>query len=537
MKRNRIEKGVRGVVLPGGAAGVVATVLLLAGPSQAQDVQPVWSYDSDGSWIAEVVSIGNEGTQVFAEYGAYLNARALFSGGDTNPPSPVWTDSQTDFNFNRVVASAARGGIHASMHQEYSDAYQVWKKAVLRKYSSDSSTPDWSYQFDTLIANHNYSLVKVAADGSRVVGAVYDSSSMKTEVAVFGEFSGTPLITYAIDTLGAFEGFALSEDGSTMVFRSSMRLIAVDVDTGTVELDQFLINSTFFGALDISADGSVIAMGTSNTVVTYERDDLGAYSQAHSTTLAPGDFSGRLGLSMDGTKLYYSVNNFSTPARVEVQGIELSSGSSLLSYEALGTGSLLNLATSVQVSADGTRIAVGLWGDEGQTVPELLFFAAGNDAPISSFDAAGSILSLDMSPSGHHVAAAARNEHATVLGGGGSIMLFETPDLDLVMDGVPQAGTTVNLSQRLDGSAISRIIVSPALDPTPDFFPSAGYLYVDRTLMSWLPSGASNGQGEVVTPYAIPSDSAWVGTSLYFQGVGLAPRGLSDNYVKMTVLP
>lgn len=507
------------------------------GIAQTQNAQPSWSFDSDGSWLAETVSIGNEGSQVFAEYGAYLNSRALFSASDANPPAPVWSDTQTEFNFEREVASAARAGVHASIHHEYADANQVWKHAVLRCYSSSSATPDWSYQFATLIGNGDSSAIRISDDGTLLVAAIYNAGTMKTEVSVFGAGSSTPQLSFLVDTFGAFEAFVVSGDGTTAAFRSGMRLVIVDLQSGATLLDQFQVNSTFYGGLDISGDGDDVAMGTASSLLRYERQGTGSYVQVETLQLGAGNFCAALGLAADGSTLYYVVNNFSTPSLATVRGRETTTGTALCSWQVAGSGSYLNLASEVCVSEDGERIAVGLMGDEGQTVPELLFFRAGVNAPIAAWDAPGSVVSLDMSPSGHNVAAAVRGSHSTQFSQGGAILLFETPDLDLVVDGVPTLGSTIELKQQLRQSAIARVIVAPSLDASPQFFPSAGLLYLDRSLLTWLPAGGANAQGEVVTSYTLPSTPSLIGASLYFQGVGLAPRDLSDNFVKLTILP
>ena len=507
------------------------------GIAQTQSAQPQWSFVSDGSWIAETVSIGDEGSQVFAEYGAYVNSRALFSAGDANPPVPVWSDTQTEFNFEREVASAARAGVHASIHHEFADANQVWKRAVLRCYSSSSSTPDWSYQFSTLIGNGDSSAVRVSADGTQLVAAIYDSGAMKTHVSVFGAGGSVPQLSFIVDTFGAFEAFVVSADGTTAAFRSSMRLVVVDLTSGATRLDQFLLNSTFYGALDISDDGRGLAMGTANSVVRYERQSSGNYVQTETLQLGAGNFCAALGLAGNGTTLYYVVNNFSTPSLASIHGRETLGGAQLLAWPVAGSGSYLNLASAVEVSADGQHVAVGLYGDEGQSVPELLFFSKDSTSPVATWDAPGSVVSLDMSPSGHNVAVASRNAHATQFAQGGAISVFEMPDLDLTVDGVPSLGATVQLRQRLRESSIARVIVAPALDSAPQYFPSAGLLYLDRSLISWLPTGTANSQGEVLTDFTLPSSPSLIGTSLYFQGVGLAPRDLSDNFVKLTILP
>ena len=512
----------------------------LSGTTLAQTLEPTWSFDSDGSWIADTVSLGDRGAQVFSEVGAYVNSRVLFSSGDSGVATAIWSDAQLGFNFHRQVASSADSNVHASMHQAFVDANMSWKRAVLFKYSSDRSVPDWSFEFPGLIVNHSHSKVAVSADGSRIVGAVYDSAALATHVAVFGEQSSTPLYSHQVSTFGAFEGFVLSADGKRAAFRSTMKLVIFNLESGVLEHEEYLLNSTFYGALALSADGSTLAMGTGNEVLAYQLEEGGGnnYAKILSEPLGAGNFATRLGLSGNGQALYWSVNNFSTPSRIELHGFDLLSGATLIDYQNPGSGSYLNLAEGLEVSGDGQRIALGLWGDENDQVPELLLFQAGNNTPLASFATGGSISALDMSPSGSHVVIAARGAHATQFGGGGSLMLFEVPGVGVSFQGVPRQGATITLSQAQSGSNIARMLRSNSLEATPSFFPSGGLLYLERAALTWLPQGSQNSQGQLETQFDLGSSAAQgLGDSIYFQGVGLAPRSLSENYLKITILP
>ncbi|MCB9915912.1 MAG: hypothetical protein H6828_12345 [Planctomycetes bacterium] len=508
----------------------------LSGIAVAQSARQVWSYESDGSWLPETVSLGNEGTQVFVEFGAFANSRALFSTHDSDPPTAVWTDQQVEFNFNRTVASSAQYGTHAAMHQEFIDAQQSWKHAILRLYSSSSATPDWSYEFDTPIYNTEHSKVRVSSDGSRIVGAVYDAGTMTTDVTVFDASSPTPVLDITVNTFGAPVGLVVSADGTTAAFRSTMRFLIVDLQTGAALHDEFITNGSFSGGLACSPEGRRIIMASGSSVLSYQRTVGGSYAVSSLATLGVGETVAKVALSANGHALYYSVNNSLQKGMAGLRGLDLVTGASLVNYTVDGGGNLLNLASGLTVSADGGRAALALWGDEFGNVPELMFFQAGFDAPVATQDLPGSVVSLDMSPGGEHVAAAVRACHATQFGQGGSFRVFEAPEVDLVLEGVPSVGSTVTLHQRLNGSALARVLVSPVLAQAPTVFPGAGALYLERELLSWLPTGTVTGN-EIVTPFQIPADSSWVGSSVYFQGLGLAPRDLSDNFVKLTVLP
>lgn len=510
----------------------------LGGVAGAQSNEPLWVHQSDGSWNAETVSLGNDGTQVFAEYGGVNNSRTLLSAHDTNPPSPVWTDNETVLNYNRRVDSSAAANVHASLHQEDHPDFLGMRQAVLTMYGSDSAAPDWVYRFEQPLGNYAYDQVWVSADGQQIVTAIYDSSTLSARVASFAASSSTPVLLTSVSTSGGFDGFAVSEDGSTIALRSNMRLVVVDLDSGSVRMDLFVIGQAFYGGLDLSEDGRVLAVGTGSRLEVYEETAGGSYALQASYEMGSGNHCRRVAMDATADKLAFVINSFGDQNSAEVRVIDRSSGEALVQHSVTGAGGQPNFASSVAISRDGRRVAAGLWGDEQGLSPNLLVFDTHNPSgPAFTHRFPGSVMSLDLSPDGRHLAVAARDSHATAFGGGGSIALFEAGPSDLRLEGTPRVGNTVNFLQRADQSSISRVVVSPLLETTPVVFPSAGTLYLDRSLLSWVSPGSPNGEGEMVTPYQVPSDAGWVGTSFYFQGVGLAPRSLSDNYVKLTVLP
>ncbi len=516
---------------------VVAFAVLAIGTVQAQSRGELWKLESDGSWQAETVALGNDGTQVFAEHGAYINSKILLSGHDSNPPSPVWTDVDNLLNFHRFVDSARRADVHATMHLEVDDG-GIYRTAVLKRYSSGAEEPDWTYEFGLSLGDQKYNEVRVSDDGQRITAAVFDGGGTnKTHVAVFEGSSATPTSYTAVDTHTPFEGWAVSGDGSTAVFRSNLKLVVFDLDASAVIHDEFIFSGTFNGGIGLSGDGSLLAVNCGSTVALYERQGNG-YTQTAVHSLPSGGHCRRLSISRDGSTLALAVNFFGQASRVDVQALDTATGTLTVNYSITGSGSYTNMSSGVETSDDGAWIAVGLWGDEHQTVPELLVFQDGSDAPVWSYDLPGSVMDLGFSHDGRHLAAAVKGAHANDFGGGGSFRFFEVREQNLVLNGVPSIGETVTFEQDLPGGNIARVICSPALDPNPVFYAGIGTLHLQRCPeMTFLPHGTQNGNGVFETLFTIPNDPNLIGTTSYFQGLGLSPRGLSDNYVKVTVLP
>ncbi|MFH1452315.1 MAG: hypothetical protein ABIF88_04025, partial [archaeon] len=124
-----------------------------------------------------------------------------------------------------------------------------------------------------------------------------------------------------------------------------------------------------------------------------------------------------------------------------------------------------------------------------------------------------------------------KGAHAMGWGGGGAIKLYEIGEPDLTLTGVPRAGSTVRFEQPyLGGNQINRVLYSKTFRPSMTPF---GWLYPDRHSLFILPRGIDTG-ALTRTIFTIPDE---VGEEYWFQGWSLGPRGLSENYVKMRVLP
>ncbi|MFT7670389.1 MAG: hypothetical protein ACI8X5_003097 [Planctomycetota bacterium] len=522
----------------GGARIVLSAIFLSAsGIVGAQTLEPVWALHSDGSWQADSVSMGGEGAEVFSEYGSYLNARVLLSTHDANPPTPVWIDGGTQLNHSRRVDSAALGGVHVSLHQEYTSDALTWLRPVLRKYSTSTDVPDWIHYSNILIAGHDRADVRVSADGSRIVSVVYDSSTNSTVLSVFGSASSTPVNEWSVSTSGAFRAFEISGDGRKIVLRSELKLIIVDLDSGESLLTKYYFSSPFTGGIGISGDGATVAMASAQ--------ELHVFSWTGTEYPAPGVFSleassytPSLAVSTDGSTIALASNFYSAPSNVRVT--MLSTANLVASFDQLltGSGSVANRAGTVKLSWDGGIAAVGLWGDGGGTIPELLVIDRQSGEISATADLPGSVMALDLSPNGDRVVVAAKGSHATEFGGGGGLFLFETCSSDFRLVGAPCLGSTVSFEQTVTPGTIARVVASPMLAAVPRIFDGVGTLYLDATQLNFVHEFTEAGaDGLVQTPVTIGNNPALIGTTIYYQGFGLSPRVLTEDTVRMTVLP
>jgi len=141
---------------------------------------------------------------------------------------------------------------------------------------------------------------------------------------------------------------------------------------------------------------------------------------------------------------------------------------------------------------------------------------------------------IAISPDGRLLAVAYSSSNSDCYAGGG-VALYEVEPRDLALEGVPHTGDTVTFKQAQSQRSICRVLWSTAPADPPVTFANAGTLYLQRGGIQLLDTGQQAvGEAAFETPYTI---LAAPGTSLYFQGIDLGTRKLSDNFIKMTVLP
>ena len=511
-------------VLGGGAQAV------LAGGSS------VWRYESDGSWIAEAVSLGNKGTQVFTEHGSYQNEAALLSAHDGANVSPVWSDSSVGYNFVRRVASAENTDLHVSTHQEYADETHASRHAVLRCFDSTSSSPRWTFNSPILIGSHDHSAVAISDDGQTIVLAIYDSSSGGTVVSVFGPDSATPTAETELSTLGGFGALALSSDGSTLAVSAPYKQTILDLEGLVVEHSVVTVTGAQYGDVAVSADGDLVALGTPGDFTVFQRGEQGGYHESYAFPVDPGVVVRGLALSEGGDVLIAGLQSFSQMNDARIVIVDLDQAVVVQDFTIQGAGSYQNTIQELACSRDGSSYVLGMWGDEQDTVPEVMVFETHSTVPLLADFLPGSVNDLDFSADGSWLAVASKGVHANTWGTGGSISLYRVGLVDLAVSGVPRPGATVSVEHLLREGSSNRVLVATGLLDTPllDSSFGSGLLYLDPATIVELPSATA---GEDHVAHAPLTLSGAVGSTVYIQAVDVEESALSLDWVQVTLLP
>jgi hypothetical protein len=495
----------------------------------------LWTHTSgSASWIASAVSIGDVGGLVFVEYDLNNEAVQLLSAYDAHPPMPVWTDSTplgTDFH---KVDSAAATATHVALDQVTLGGNSMTRQAVVRKYTSDSATPDWTYTFTPVI--NAAGKVAISRDGSTIVAAIMNSNTVSVEIAVFDASSGTP-VSYTVlppGTSGSLRGWDLSADGSTLYFTQGTIVHIFDVATTTVTFTTTI--GSGFDSHAISGDGSVFAFGKFNSIMVWEGGG-GTYTNTITENLSGSVYCAQIDISDDGSTVAYGWYYYSPGLTIQVNALDVATGVVTMTDVVNGIGGYQNLVSGLSCSADGSRFAVGLWGDQGNVAEEIRIYSSTQNAPIQTANLPGSVFAIDISADGQRVVAGSKAVHANTFGNGGQVDVVDVGDEDLAVRGTPSVGATIDFEIYGPTGVPTFLLSAPLPQSPPLVFPSLGTLHVNRAAVTITYVGSVPPAGVLLSPFSIANDPTLVGSTEYYQVLFLQPRLLTTDWVKLTFLP
>ncbi len=508
------------------------------GPS-AKNTSPglVWELGDNGAlWIATAVSIGDRGYQVFNEYALNNESNDLLSCFDSNPPTAVWSDGSLagDFFGGEQAVSADATNTKVAVDQTILGGNQSTRQAVVRKYTSSSGTPDWTYTFTPVINAGSH--VGISRDGKTIVAAIYDNNLNQVDIAVFGPNSGTPvsLTAVQVNLNDYMRGFDLSADGSTLYYSAGVTAHIFDIATTT---DTVVANiGASFDSHAISGNGSVFAYGNFNSMSVWEKQ-AGVYVNTFNESVPGQNYCAIIDISDDGSTIASGWTFYDHYLTVRAEALDVATKTVTMTNTAVGTGTKQNIVADVSISADGKFFAVGCWGDAGGVVPECRIFSRSSNTPVASVNLPGSVFDCDMSADGARAVFGSKAVHANDFGNGGKVDLVATGNEDFALRGAPHIGSTVNFDMYFTPGKNAFLMQALAESVPPHTFAGIGTLFIDRSTLTFSPAGVVPPSGIATKSLSIANNPSLIGTALYFQGFSVPPRQLSNDWVKMTILP
>ena len=417
------------VVTPTGAFQRAAdSVRPASGPASMQSAGTLWSQtDAAQHWVGNAVSIGNHGSEVFAECEFTSQRAELLSAFDASPPTPLWSDTAIQQSDDHHVASADAAGIHVSMRVF---GYAATPYFRLSKYSSLSNgVPDWTYAFPTHVAAFNCR-VAISRDGQTIAAAACNSTNSAIDIGIFHPGSSVPvsLTTVPLGGLNNFlRAFDLSADGSTLYFASfgnSSTVTANIFDVGSASVVFSTPIGATFDSHGISGDGSVFAYGLWGQLVVWQK--LGGVYTNTITHNGPGMcYVGYLDVSDDGSTIAYGYTFYQAWQQVQIEALDVATQSVTMSeIVSSSVPGLQNVVSGVSISSDGERFAVGLWGDGTGAVAEAHLYSKHQNTPLATANLNGSVFGVGISADGQRAVFGCHDVHANNSPSGGQIVLL-----------------------------------------------------------------------------------------------------------------
>ncbi len=531
--------------------GPALAATLLAVQADAQD----WTYDTglSGALPEQLTFAANDST-VLSAYRGNESRTVQLPAENSNPANPDWLEVRDELPQYQSLAAAARADVAATLTVESDWSSSTGVRATVRKYSDGSQgQADWERELPIDIFFGNSTGIAVSEDGQRIV-AVGCTIDGNLHAYVFQPGSQS-WIQHRTFSVSPFRALRASADAKRLYVQDASRVRVLDLDTGSVSMTQSETGEIFTGGHAISGDGKTVAYALADRIVIVRQSLSGGWYELPPLQIDPlAEFCSEVELSRDGSVLAVGIERFDNLTSGVVV-VETTSGAQRLEDFHAGSGTYTNAIGDLDLSEDGSTVALALWGDSSQSVPEVSVYATEGttpSVPSQTFDLPGSALSLDLSTQGQQLVVASKTTHMDYPGFVYSrIDRFTLDDNggsnggnnggndedDFWMEGAGQVGEIVTFHFRPQGAGQAFLLVSDGRAPNPFQIGQVGTLYLKRTGLTVYPYSNFQAGSEVEMQYAMPFDPDAAGTDLYFQGFSHTPRRLSADWVHVTVAP
>jgi len=398
-----------------------------------------WSYPSDGSWIAEFVTLGNNDLNTFTHYGSFVSHDVLLSSLDLGIATPLmdYNNGQTDADIYPHISAAKNSDEFASIYLQINN--YPYGQVVLEKFSSNSITSgssDWQKIIPSSFFHTGSGPifgVKVSDDGSKLLVWVGNIQTTSMDYYIY-DSAGNLQSQGSVSSVGSNALMKVSGDlTKAVIIENAVNVKLVDLPTGT---QKTIFTFRFVYGRDLTSDGSRIAFiknshpQTSDAELFMYSFQGGNFIELSRTPL-PSDVNyHHIVLSEDGSRAAYSYSakESVSPHLVGVAGIDTANpAQDLMRHEYSSTGSLGNVVADISINNFGTRFVAGYWGDESDETSEIKVFEMNQNDPLVEFFTIGSINELGISGNGSRIVAAMSRDHRQASSGGGEINAYDLP--------------------------------------------------------------------------------------------------------------
>lgn len=498
----------------------------------------IWSDELTGeSYSDHTVSLGNHGTQVFCDTGYLDPFTRLYSTFDESG-RVIWEREEfSGFGKSRVVASSESGDIHAVWRQRYSLS-QNQALAEVAVYRSSDDEPFIEYTFDVTEPGDGVGYCTVSDDGRWVVAATRQLGDVAvTRFDTQSSNPNNPDLEVLVDHWGYVLDFSASSDGKRLYIGGNTSGTLVNLETGQDIYHQYYFSQANGRGHSLSGDGKTVAAPENRNVRIFRESNsnnqlITEFDPFTTTNQIPWETA----ISHDGDLVAAAYAVGTSYDELHVFAWRVSTGEQLLNFNLQTSGPRRNLPEALSMSSSGHRIVVGTTGDGSTTNPEIRSFelnASGTRyEPLANFNYPGSVLALDLSADGNHLAVSGIDTHVDLGLGSKVIELYELGS-DFSAQGLPKQGQELTFEFVPPASTTAAfLLVSDDYNPMPF---SIGTLYPDRQgLQMHLMATSVEFPASRFLSFPVQGQP---GTTHYFQGYSLNPRHLSDQWLPVTTMP
>ncbi len=427
-------------------------------PSDPYGAGPTWVHAATPSqpWIPRSVAFAADGELVWAgrshtHPGALLLGAQLELGG-------AWVGGADAAAETELPVSVAVEG--ANLLSAVRRGPAAGASVVVEARRAGVGEPPLSWRTDLGWTGAGAPILRAA--GGRLFVAESSASPATLRVTALDAAHGGVLWSREL-TAGTLRGVEVSESGGSLWLLAGDRCLLLEASSGTTLVDR--THRPAPRSLGLSADGARVALGGSGRVELWSDDPqqalplvvVDAAPQMQAVALALDDHGSRLAVG------WWDQNDARTIA------LELWSDLDLLPW----LDQRLDLAPTASgpqnfvsaVDRAGSRVAFGLWGDDGGSSPELVVLEWGGAAPLLAQDLAGSVDAVALDPRGERVAVGRRAGHANQFVTAGAVELLGTGERDLTLSSTPRGGHQVWIEHAAEGAAAAWILLGRPAGP------------------------------------------------------------------------
>ena len=380
--------------------------------------------------------------------------------------------------------------------------------SALGAASTGSLNTVWN--FDSGLRANGPARLACNANGTRVFVANWNGPVPQMRIDVLDGVTGMSLANTLLYA-AALNEMCVSADGSRAAIVAGQSLWFVDGTAAPLHQELLPLATS---AIALSGNGALCAVGGPRVRVLSQTPP--SYSLQFEVLGNPGEVATRVALSRDGSTLAIGWWNATTGVDLRFEIVDVASHARLFQRALQGvSGGLQNAPEVVRITPNGSRAALGAWGD-GVATPELLLWDKVANAVVLEADLSGSVFALDLDASGRRLAVGVKGAHANQFAASGEFRLHDTGEGETTVLEAPRIGGVMRVAARVPGAIYTAFLSGPRAANPIVLAGIGGTLALDRaTLIVQRRTADSSGLAELSV--SIPNDPGLIGTYRHLQ--------------------